>query len=162
MNDQHVTTNTIGQSGFSLIELMIVVAVVAILAGIAYSGYSSQTIKTRRADAQAALMGLAQAMERHKTVNGSYAGAAAGGGNTGAPTIFPSQSPIDGGQAFYNLSIASVTGGSSFRIQATPVAGGPQASDGYLELRSNGLRKWDRNNDGDTDDTDENCWQSSC
>lgn len=146
------------QAGFTLIEILIVVAVVAILASLAYSSYSSQTAKARRTDAQAALLGLAQAMERHKTVTGTYKGAAADGGDTGAPTIFPATAPLDGAQKFYNLSIYAVSGGSSFTIRATPIAGGPQAEDGYLEYRSNGQRFWDIQNN----DNPQSCWDASC
>lgn len=161
-NNLGINVRDTKQFGFTLIELMIVVAVIAILATIAYSSYNAQTIKTRRTAAQAALMGLAQSMERHKTVTGSYTAAAAGGADTGAPSIFPTQSPIDGSQKFYDLTISAVTGGSSFEIRATPIAGGAQVGDGYLEYLSSGLRNWDRNADGNTDDVDEDCWQSSC
>jgi type IV pilus assembly protein PilE len=158
-----VTRSTGGrQFGFTLVELMITVAVIAILASVAYSSYSSQTTKARRTDAQAALMGLAQAMERYKTVTGTYTGAAAGGANTGAPTVFSTQSPLDGNPKYYDLTISAVNGGTSFAVRATPIAGSAQAGDGYLEYLSTGRRNWDRNNDNDTADAGENCWQSSC
>lgn len=146
------------QAGFTLIEVLVVVAVLAILASFAYSSYSSQTAKARRTDAQAALLGLAQAMERHKTVTGSYKGAADGGNDTGVPAIFPAKAPLDGAQKFYDLTIHSVSSGSSFVIRAIPIAGTAQASDGYLEYRSTGQRFWDRNNDG----SPQSCWQESC
>lgn len=47
------------QSGFTLIELMITVAVIGILAAVAYPSYLDQVQKSRRADAQAALMNIA-------------------------------------------------------------------------------------------------------
>ena len=53
--------------GFTLIELMIAVAIVGILAGIAYPSYQDSVRKSRRADAQGALLGFANAMERYFT-----------------------------------------------------------------------------------------------
>ncbi len=67
-------------AGFTLIELMIVVAIIGILAAIAYPSYQEQVQKSRRADCQGALTGLASAMERFFTVNTTYAGAAVGAG----------------------------------------------------------------------------------
>jgi type IV pilus assembly protein PilE len=52
----------IQKSGFTLIELLIALAVVGILASIAYPSYTDHVRRTRRADAQGALMGLSNAM----------------------------------------------------------------------------------------------------
>ncbi len=97
-------------TGFTLIELMIVVAIVGILAGIAYPSYQDSGRKSRRADAEGALLGFANAMERYFTENNTYLGAAgtpANPADTGAPqpSIFAKKSPIDGGKTFYNLTI---------------------------------------------------------
>ncbi|MFA0810493.1 type IV pilin protein [Microbulbifer epialgicus] len=146
------------QSGFTLIELMIVVAVVGILAGIAWPSYLNHVRTASRADAQGALMGLAQAMEKHYTQNGSYAGAAAGGKDDGAPEIFPTQAPLDGGTARYNLTITVGSDPSTYVLRASPI--GAQAGDGNLELHSSGIRAWDRDNN-DMDATDM-CWSKSC
>lgn len=148
------------QRGFTLIELMIVVAIVGILAGIAWPSYQEHVRTTRRADAQGALMGLAQAMERHYTENGTYKKAAAGDKDTGAPGIFPTQAPLDGGAKFYNLLIVKPTDGTTYTLQAKPIAGSGQASDGILQLNSAGQKAWDRGNDGIG--TDDNCWKKTC
>lgn len=159
--------------GFTLIELMIVVAIVAILAAVAYPSYQNNIVKSRRADAQAALQGLAQAIERFYTSNGTYvgAGSAGGGGNTtGAPTIFSAKSPIDGSQTFYNLVIHAADT-NSYVLAAEPV--GAQAGDGVLVLKATGQRGWDRNNTSNGQasslgtspaevETTEWCWKSSC
>ena len=58
--------------GFTLVELMIAVAIVGILASIAYPSYQDSVRKSRRADAKGALLGFANAMERHFTENNSY------------------------------------------------------------------------------------------
>ncbi|WOJ96487.1 type IV pilin protein [Congregibacter brevis] len=136
------------QSGFTLIELMIVIVILGILVGIGLPSYQRQILRSNRADAQAALLGFAQAMERRFTQNYSYEASAAGGADTGAPdpTVYPSQSPIDGNDPAYNLSIQAADD-TGFTIRATPIAGGRQAGDGFLELDSLGRRAWDANND---------------
>ena len=144
------------QRGFTLIELMIVVAIIGILAGIAWPSYQDHVKSTRRADAQGALMGLAQALERHFTTNGTYAGAADG---NGVPTIFATEAPLDGGTKFYNLRITSADS-SSYVIQAQPKNG--QVGDGNLQLKSSGEKAWDRNNDGDITAASDLCWSKSC
>lgn len=142
--------------GFSLIELMIVVAIIGIIASIAYPSYTQYVERARRSDAQGALMGLAAAMERHRTVNGTYAGAGAGGADTGAPSIYSAEAPVDGNPKFYDLTIEAANA-TSFQLQATPKNG--QAGDGILTLAHTGARGWDENNDGDTGDAGENDWE---
>lgn len=158
--------NSRGMHGMTLIELMIVVAVLGILIAIAYPSYREHIVKTRRADAQGALMGLANAMERHYTENSTYCGAAVAGGtdacgdggdkDTGAPDIFPTEAPIDGDDKYYNLTINAASA-TSYTLRATPK--GDQSGDGYLELTSTGARAWDENADGDTADTNEDNWE---
>jgi type IV pilus assembly protein PilE len=127
------------QQAFTLIELMVTVAIVGILAGIAYPGYQDSIMKSRRADAEGALLGFANAMERHFTETNSYLGAGTTSGNTGAPTIFSTTSPVDGGTPYYNLTINAATA-SSYTLNAAPT--GAQANDkcGTLSLTQTGTR----------------------
>lgn len=127
------------QIGFTLIELMITVAIVAVLAGIAYPSYQDSVMKSRRADAKGALLGFANAMERHFTETNTYLGAGTTSGNTGSPTIFSTTSPVDGGTPYYNLTINAVTA-SSYTLHAEPT--GAQADDkcGTLTLTQTGAR----------------------
>lgn len=109
-------------AGFTLIELMVTVAIVAILTAIAVPSYQEQVRKGRRGQAQADLVELAQRAERHHTVNNTYASFWA---------TVPSEqrvSPRDGGTAYYNLSMASISA-NQFVLTATPVASTPQAKD---------------------------------
>ena len=57
---------------FTLIELMIVVVIVSILALLSYPNYQGFIMKSRRVDAEAALLGLENAMERQYTESNSY------------------------------------------------------------------------------------------
>lgn len=118
--------------GFTLIELMIAVAIVGILAGIAYPGYQDSVRKSRRVDAEGALLGFANAMERYFTEYNSYPVA-------GTTTIFSSTSPVDGGTAYYALAITAATA-STYTLTATPT--GAQSGDkcGTLTLTQTGAR----------------------
>ncbi len=100
-------------------------------------------------------MGLAQAMERHFTQNGTYQGTA---DNNDVPKIFPSQAPLDAGSKKYNLRIINLTQ-SSYSLRAIPI--NSQVGDGILELRSNGAKAWDRDNDKKFAPEDM-CWSSAC
>jgi type IV pilus assembly protein PilE len=142
--------------GFTLIELMIVVAIIGIIAAIAYPSYTEYVERARRTDAQGALMGLAAAMERHRTANGTYLGA--GSPNSGAPSIYADESPIDGAPKFYDLTIDDDDlSATSYRLIATPK--NAQAGNGILTLEHTGARGWDENNDGDVDDAGEDDWE---
>ena len=97
------------QSGFTLIELMIVVAVVAILAAIAFPAYNEHVRKSRRAQAKADLVELAQVLERYHTVQNTYVGA----------DLPFTQSPRDG-TAHYALSFTEAATAGAFVLQAVP------------------------------------------
>jgi len=127
------------QNGFTLIELMVTVAIVGILAGIAYPSYQDSVMKSRRADAKGALLGLANAMERHFTARNTYLGAGTIDGDTGSPTIFSATCPVDGGTPYYNLTINAATA-SAYTLHAAPT--GAQANDkcGTLSLTQTGAR----------------------
>lgn len=101
--------------GFTLIELMIVVAVVAILAAIAIPSYTEHVRTSRRAQAKADLVELAQIMERHHTVQNTYAGA----------DLPYDQSPRDG-TSHYTLSLSGNATASAFTLQAVPTQRGQE------------------------------------
>jgi type IV pilus assembly protein PilE len=52
--------------------MMIVVAIIGILAAIAYPAYTKQVIRSKRSDAQTALMEAAQAMQRLYVAKSSF------------------------------------------------------------------------------------------
>jgi type IV pilus assembly protein PilE len=124
--------------GFTLIELMIALAIVAILAAIAYPSYQDSVRKSRRADAEAVLLELAQWMERFYTENNRYDQTRAG-----VAVALPfAQSPKEGGPAggYYTIAVAAPQP-NSFTLTATRV--GPQVSDticGNLTLSNTGVK----------------------
>lgn len=121
------------ESGFTLIELMIVVAIIGIIAAIAVPSYNQYVERTRATDAQGALTSLASSLERFHTQNSTYAGATLGDGSS-ATDIFPSEAPLDGSKKFYDLTIESQDA-TSFKIVADPKNG---QGGGKIELLSTG------------------------
>ena len=105
--------------GFTLLEVMIVCAIVAILAAIAYPSYQSSVQKSRRAEAKAALLGVASQMERRSTEKSTYAGATLG---AGATAVFADHSE----NSYYNLSLANLTA-TTYTARAAPT--GAQTGD---------------------------------
>lgn len=146
--------------GFSLIELMIAVVIVGIITAIAYPSYQGFVQSSIRSSAQADLMALAAAMERHRIANNSYQGAATSGGDTGAPAIYTSYSPSDDSYADrrYDLKIETVAAnGNSYTLIAAAVSETSAADDGDLFLFSDGRKAWDQDNNGTIADS-EYCW----
>lgn len=66
--------NARGESGFTLIEILIVIAVVGLLAGIAYPSYQNIVIKNNRAVARAALVDIVARQEAYYAQTKRYAG----------------------------------------------------------------------------------------
>lgn len=124
------------QSGFTLIEMMVVIIILAILIGIAYPAYNSQIRKGRRAEAQAGLQDLALLQEKWRTNDTDYGTLAELGGG---PT-----------NAHYNFSVPTNTA-TTFTVQATATGDQTQDNEGGVSCTTLAI-----NQDGDR--TPAACW----
>lgn len=61
------------RNGFTLIELLIVIAIVGILAGVAYPSYMQHILKSKRTEAQTALLDIANRQEMYYLDHHTYA-----------------------------------------------------------------------------------------
>ena len=116
-------------AGFSLIELLIVVLMIGILSSIAFGMYRDNVVASNRTEGRSALQTAAGTLEKCRSLYGTYNNVSCNYAD------FTSESN------YYNIT-AAVTG-STFTLTATPVAGGPQASDSActtLTLRNTGIK----------------------
>jgi len=124
------------QSGFTLIEVMIVVAIVGILSAIAYPSYAEYIRRGHRADARAGLLQAQQYLERASTATGVY------------PTTLPNALRwrlVDGTvdpTKRYTIDFQAGNTNAAFTLVATRTARGPQATDrcGDFTLTNTGTR----------------------
>lgn len=115
--------------GFTLIEIMIVLVIVAILAAIALPAYQSSLRKGRRANAQSAMMDIANKEQQYLLDARSYA-------TGGAALTSLNYTPSGDVSQYYTITIAAGATTPSYVITAAPL--GPQVPDGSLTLDSSG------------------------
>lgn len=153
---QRTTAYEVNNSaGFSLIELLTVLAVIGILATIAYPSYQDYIRKGRRGDGESILLDIAARQERNLYKNGAY-------------TVdltdlnFSASSNLSSTNGHYRVSVIAATVAcpisTCYVLRATPQ--GSQASDGIMELTSTGIKRRDKNDDGDVTDGGEDSWSN--
>jgi len=106
--------NLRGKQGFTIIELMIVLAIVAILLALAYPSYIDYVRKSKRSDAQQALMNWAVNQEIWRANHTSYA------------TTAQLPAPLIDNYDFATVGTPNATG---YTLQASAKAGNDQNND---------------------------------
>ena len=142
--DRHLSTQTMRQGGFTLIELMIVIAIIGILAAIAYPSYQGYIERTNRAEMMSEMQQIASRIESNKINYKRYdriplssilSGTLASDGSVS----FPSS-----GTALYTVTVTSdddiTLRDKDWTITAAPVTGQRMANDGSLTLDSTGQK----------------------
>ncbi len=112
------------QSGFTLIELMVVVAVIAIIAAIAFPSYTESVKAGRRAAAVSGVADLQLQQERWRAENSTYAASG---------LTMPEASE------FYTYGY---TGGATYAATATPKGKQEGDSCGTLTASNTSKPKW--------------------
>lgn len=109
--------------GMTLLELMVVVGIVATLATVALPTYREYLKRANRGDARAALLKVAQFMERAATANGMY---------PLEGQVPQSVKTAEGGR--YDITLWS-TDGATFTVTATRKPSSQQADDRCGDFR---------------------------
>lgn len=100
-------------SGFTLIELMIVVTVIAIISAIAYPSYTQYVVRGKRSEGRTALLDSAAKLERYYSDNSAYSNA-----DNDFPPLTNFSTSSETGK--YNLTIATAGTRQTFVLTATP------------------------------------------
>lgn len=130
-------------SGFTLIELMIVVAIVAILLALAFPSYSEFVRKGNRSIARTHLLDIANRQQEFFLNNKTYAASLADLGFTAASMGISSKGEevaAGAGNSVYAFSITSA-GANAYALSAAPQNSQTQDTKcGTFSLNSNGTK----------------------
>ena len=139
VNHKSKLAQPVKDSGFTLMELMIVLVIIGILSAIAFPSYQEYVRDSRRDLCAGELELLANAMERSFSLAGSYPGAIPAGFAPGG-AVGPVTCPIDGGTPAYNFVVTPGLPNTTFLVTAVPI--GPQANEdcGTLTLNQLGTK----------------------
>ena len=126
--------------GYTLIEIMVVVAVIALLSSIALPSYTKYVQRGHRADAKAALLGVAQRMEQNYSLAGVYNATQDGTTiNTASLTTWGLNKAPAGANARYDIAFTSLSA-TAFVVKATPTGGQTNDTCGIFSLNERNLK----------------------
>jgi len=135
------------QSGFTLIEVLVVVAIIGIIAAIAIPSYSRYITKANHTDATSFLSELAGEQQRFFSQNNTYTADLSELG-------YGSEENVTSPEGHYTVSAEISTTGTQYTLSATPVVGGRQANDtlcSTFTISSTGIK-------ANTGGSRDNCW----
>ena len=127
-------------SGFTLIELMIVIIIVSVLMAVALPAYQNQVIRGHRSAAKGEMLELANREQQFLLANRTYT-------NTAADFAYTLPADVAARYSF-DISTVSASGIPFFEITFTAL--GAQTKDGWLSINSEGTKasqypdKWER------------------
>ncbi len=111
-----------GQSGVTLLELMIVVAIIAIIASAAYPLYAQYVVRAKRAAGTSMLLQVADRQQQYFMDNKTYASSLENLGYTANPFMIDEQGKVvDAADAdrIYNISLSD-TSATTYTATAEP------------------------------------------
>lgn len=124
-------------SGFTLVELLVVITIIGVLAAIAIPSYNEYMRKGYRAEAKGVISDIAQKQERYFTANGAYLP------SSNAAYVAPTWPNFAGGSTFagrrYDISVTQATT-ADYTITATPRAPHTDPDCNVLTLTSAGVK----------------------
>lgn len=145
------------QHGFSLIELMIVLVIAGILAAIAYPSFHRYIIRSKRTQAQAAILQLMQQQERYFSQNNTYLAFSASDEGAAQQSFkwWSGNSAADSAYEIDGVACGDMSIRQCVSVRATPGTSMVDArfrddDCGVLSMRSTGLRT--------ASGSDPHCW----
>ena len=129
------------ETGFTLIELMVVVAIIAIIASIAIPAYTEHTRKSRRAEAARYIGALQLELEQWRAENPCYGRSNVGGCPTYTESGTYPASPNVSASPHYTITIVTATT-TAYSVTANPI--GVQTGDrcGVLSASNTAKPSW--------------------
>jgi type IV pilus assembly protein PilE len=117
-----------GNSGFTLVELIVTMVIAAILAAVAIPAYSNYVRKARRVEARSAILNIASLEERWFTTNNGYTDVPSNLGYAGTTA----GASFNVGSSYYTVAVTKVDATSSTTLATysiTATATGDQVKD---------------------------------